>query len=114
MCSPNLRQAAAWAFALFAGFCAVADAVDLRYDRTEDFAPLRLGQRRRRAPKTFLYAEFLGKYGQFQNYLHYWIDRPLFWDRATRPERFAYETPQSFAIHAAQLRKGGLAGVVRR
>ena len=89
---------------------AIAYGIDLRYDRTEDFAPLCLGQRRRRAPKTFLYAEFLNKYGQFQNYLHYWIDRPLFWDRATRPERFAYETPPSFAIHAAQLRKGGLDG----
>ena len=110
MHSHTFKQSAALASVLLAGLCAVADAVDLRYDRTEDFAPPCLGQRRRRAPKTFLYAEFLNKYGQFQNYLQYWIDRPLFWDRATRPERFAYETPQSFAIHAAQLVKGGLDG----
>ena len=110
MYSLTFKQSVTWASVLFAGFCAVADGIDLRYDRTEDFAQPCLGPRRRRAPKTFLYAEFLNKYGQFQNYLHYWIDRPLFWDRATRPERFAYETPPSFAIHAAQLVKDELDG----
>lgn len=81
------------------------------YERTEDFAPVRIGDRARREKETLVFAEFLNKYGMFQNYLHYWIDRPLYWDRAMRPERMAYETPESFATHAQQLRKYGLDGL---
>ncbi len=78
--------------------------------RSENFNQPKLGERRRQAKETLLYAEFLAKYGMFQDYLHYWIDRPLFWNRATRPEKFEFETRASFDIHGAQLEKAGLDG----
>ena len=80
------------------------------FTRSEDFTPVKVGPRRRLAKETMLFAEFQVKYGMYQNYLHYWIDRPLFWDRATRPAKFAYETPESFAIHAREASAAGLDG----
>ena len=82
----------------------------IAFTRMEDFTPVRVGPRRRLAKETMLFAEFQVKYGMYQNYLHYWIDRPLFWDRATRPQKFAYETPESFAIHVREARNAGLDG----
>ena len=87
------------------------DAAGLVCERKENFVQPRIGKRRRLSKETLLYAEFLNKYGMFQNYLHYWIDRPLYCDRALRPKAFAYETPESFAVHGAQLRKAGLDGL---
>lgn len=81
------------------------------FRRTEDFAPVEIGSRNRLADETLLYAEFQVKYGVFHNYLHKWIDRPLFYDRALRPEKFAYETPDSLAIHAREMRNAGLDGL---
>ncbi len=80
------------------------------FTRTEDFTPIEIGPRKRHAKGTLLFAEFQVKYGMFQNYLHYWIDRPLFWNRAMRPAKFAYETPESFAIHVREARNAGLDG----
>lgn len=87
------------------------DTAGLACEREENAVQPQIGKRRRLAKETLLYAEFLSKYGMFQNYLHYWIDRPLYCDRALRPETFAYETPESFAVHGAQLRKAGLDGL---
>ncbi len=77
------------------------------YTRTIDFTPVEIGKRERQTKETMYFAEAQLKYGMFQNFLHYWIDRPLFWDRDTRhPERkFAYMTYPSFMIDVAQLRK---------
>ena len=83
----------------------------MAFERTEDFTPVTLGARPRAAERPLFFAEFLGKYGMFQNYLHYWIDRPLYWDRAMRPERMEYETAASFAVHAEQLSKYQLDGL---
>ncbi len=82
----------------------------LRCERSENFVQPVVGGRRRLARETKLYAEFLFKYGVYQDYLHYWIDRPLYLDRALRPADFAYDTPESFAVHGAQLKKAGLDG----
>lgn len=82
----------------------------IAFVRTEDFLQPRPGTRVRVAEHTRLYAEFQFKYGQYQNYLHTWIDRPLFWNRTLRPEKFAYETAESFAVHARELRNCGLDG----
>ena len=54
------------------------------FTRTSDFTPVTIGERARNAKETMYFAEAQLKYGMFQNYLHYWIDRPLFWNRATR------------------------------
>lgn len=83
----------------------------IAFERTEDFAPVTLGTRTKAARELLFFAEFLNKYGMFQNYLHYWIDRPLYWNRATRPEKMAYETPESVAVHARQLQKYMLDGL---
>ena len=83
----------------------------VEFRRSEDFAPVEIGPRRRVADRALLYAEFQVKYGVFHNYLHKWIDRPLFYDRALRPEKFAYETPDSLAVHAREMRNAGLDGL---
>ena len=90
-------------------FGAYGDAT-LPYTRTEDFAPVEVVRRSRLSAEPQLYAEFLCKYGMFQNYLHYWIDRPLFCNRAMRPSEFAHETAPSFAVHARELGKSGFDG----
>ena len=83
------------------------------FTRTSDFTPVTIGERARNAKETMFFAEAQLKYGMFQNYLHYWIDRPLFWNRATRhPERrFAYMTYPSFMIDVEQLRKYEMDGL---
>jgi len=90
----------------------LAVSVFAEYERTEDFAPVTFGPRKRVAEKTLLFAEFLAQYGQHHNYLHKWIDRPLFWNRSLRPadNRFTYQTAESFAIHAREARRAGLDG----
>ena len=83
------------------------------FTATRDFTPLAIGKRERNAKETMFFSEAQLKYGMFQNYLHYWIDRPLFWNRATRhPERkFAYMTYPSFMIEVEQLRKYEMDGL---
>ena len=93
-----------------AGNGVFADGSCLRFRRSEDFTPITTGPRRRLAKETMLYAEFQVKYGMYQNYLHNWIDRPLFYDRSLRPEKFAFETPESFAVHLREARRSGLDG----
>ena len=82
-----------------------------KFKRTEDFSAIEIGPRRRLAKETLLFAEFQVKYGVFHDYLHEWIDRPLFWDRALRPDTFQYETQDSLAIHAREMRNAGLDGL---
>ena len=69
--------------------------------------------RRRLAPRTLVFAETITHYGVFQNYLHYWIDRPLFWDRSMRhaPGKFCFDTFDSFRITRREARKYGLDGL---
>ena len=86
-------------------------AMSAEFRRTEDFAPVTVGTRKRQAPETMLFAEFQVKYGVFHSYLHKWIDRPLFWSRALRPEKFEYETCDSLAVHVREMRYAGLDGL---
>lgn len=64
-------------------------------------------------PRTHVFAETITHYGLFQNYLHYWIDRPLFWDRSLRPEpgKFSYDTFESFCVTRREAMKYGLDGL---
>ena len=86
---------------------------EIPFTVTRDFTPVTIGKRGRNAKETMYFAEAQLKYGMFQNYLHYWIDRPLFWNRASRhPERkFAYMTYPSFMIDVEQLRKYEMDGL---
>lgn len=55
------------------------------------------GPRQPVAERIFLYPEIQYKYGLFQNFLDEYIDRPLFYDRATRyKNQFSYMTKESF------------------
>ena len=85
--------------------------LDAPFERSETCSMPQVGTRPRLVPETLLYSEFLVKYGMYPNYLHYWIDRPLFWNRETRPAAFEYETEGSIAITARQLEKAGLDGL---
>ena len=82
-------------------------------ERKTDPLPFLLGTRQRTAPQIMFFAESQLKYGMFQNYLHYWIDRPLFFDRSSRyPERrFSYMTEKSILIDVRQIRQYGLDGL---
>lgn len=98
---------------LFSLLSAVSLPAAIPFTRTSDFTPVTVGERNRNAKETLYFSEAQLKYGMFQNFLHYWIDRPLFWDRATRhPERkFAYMTRPSFMVDVAQLRKYEMDGL---
>lgn len=98
---------------LFTLVAVMMSSAGVEYTRTSDFTPVTLGTRKRNTKETLYFAEAQLKYGMFQNYLHYWIDRPLFWNRATRhPERkFAYMTYPSFMIDVEQLRKYEMDGL---
>ena len=95
---------------LAAAGCAGAQAPCERTFRTER---IEVGPRRRLAPRTMLFAETITHYGLFQNYLHMWIDRPLFWDRRLRhaPDTFVYDTCESFRVTRREAMKYGLDGL---
>ena len=97
--------------ALLSGLTLSGFGGDVGFRRTEDFTAFEIGPRPRRAKETLLFTEFQVKYGVFHNYLHTWIDRPLFWDRALRPDTFQYETRDSLAIHVREMRNAGLDGL---
>ena len=98
--------AALLAGSAFAGVCG-----QIPFERRENQQGVSIGARKRVVPEAMLFAEALVKYGQFQNYLHYWIDRPLFWDRAFRKEKFAFETLESFTVHLREARRYGMNGL---
>lgn len=87
-------------------FCAIVLAAltgasanaDVPFVRTEESTPVTIGARRRQTPRTFIYAETVGSYSLFQNFLHRWLDRPLFFDRTLRhaPGAFEYDNKESF------------------
>ena len=55
------------------------------------------GTRKRIAERMLMYPEIQYKYGLFQNFLGGYVDRPLFFDRATRYKgNFQYITPDSY------------------
>lgn len=72
-----------------------------------------VGQRNRVSDRTLLFAETITSYAHYQNFLHFWIDRPLFFDRVLRPDlakRFMYDTKESFELSQRDARKCGLDG----
>lgn len=89
---------------------AALGAADLPYQRTEDFAPVTIGTRVRQTTRTFFFAETVGQYSLFQNFLHRWLDRPLYTDTGLRPEKFCYETQAAFDIARASAIRSGLDG----
>ena len=100
-------------FFLISLMSAAVLSAETTFTAARDFTPLAIGKRERNAKETMFFSEAQLKYGMFQNYLHYWIDRPLFWNRAARhPERkFAYMTYPSFMIDVEQLRKYEMDGL---
>ena len=97
------------ALAALAGAAAPAE---LPFTRTEDFTPVVVGTRRRQTPRTFVYTETVAQYSLFQNFLHRWLDRPLYFDRTLRhaPGAFAYDTRECFEIARAAAVRYGLDG----
>lgn len=85
----------------------------LEYVRTDDSQNFRAGNRKKVAEKSIFFPEFQFMYGLFQNYLHKWIDRPLFFDRDTRyPDgTFAYVTEKSFLKEAEIVKSYGFNGL---
>ena len=56
---------------------------DIKFERTEFTSPLEVGKRHRAAKETMIYAR-IQPYDLYNNYLHRWIDRPLFLNRKWR------------------------------
>lgn len=81
------------------------------YTRIAEPAPNLTPLRKRLAPRTLMYPENQYKYGLFQNFLDGYIDRPLFYDRATRyTDKFAYLTAESFLRDAKIMQSYGFDG----
>lgn len=80
------------------------------FTRSEYQPDLTLGARRRIAQIPAFYPEVQYKYGLFQNFSGTYIDRPLFYDRALRPERFSYMTKESYFRDIAIMKQYGFDG----
>ena len=90
---------------------ALSLAAQFPFTRTAESAPDLAPRRPRIAPKVLMYPEVQYKYGLFQNFLDGYIDRPLFFDRATRyKDKFAYSTRESFVRDAEIMRGYGFDG----
>lgn len=63
------------------------------------------------AGRTLLWSRNQMKYGLYQNYLHYWMDRPLLADRSLRPWPWEVSTYPDFSRSLAQMQSYGLDGV---
>ncbi len=58
-------------------------AAEIRFERTEQTSDMKIGARKRVTPYTMIYAR-IQPYTLYENYLHEWIDRPLFLDSSLR------------------------------
>ena len=107
--SPAVRSAAC---ALAALLPCVAARGEIPFERTEDFAPVTVGPRVRQTSRTFVYAETVGQYSLFQNFLHRWLDRPLHFSRSLRPTsgKFVYSTPECFRMARDEAMRYGIDG----
>jgi hypothetical protein len=85
----------------------------LEYTKSIDSQKFTPGKRSKVAQETIFFPEFQFMYGLFQNYLHKWIDRPLFFDRTTRYEdgTFSYVTKKSFLKEAEIVKSYGFNGL---
>lgn len=62
---------------------AAGKADEVKFERTEVTSPLKIGKRHRVVKDTMIYAR-IQPYDLYNNYLHRWIDRPLFLNREWR------------------------------
>ena len=83
---------------------------EVHFTRQEEISAGKPGERQRQVSTPLIFAEVIAKYGVYQNFLHYYIERPLFFDRSTRNEHaFESFTKRNFiqseipAIQAAGL-----------
>jgi hypothetical protein len=74
--------------ALFSQVTLRAQKQNIQYQRSEFTSPLKIGKRLKAVKKTMIYAR-IQPYDLYSNYLHRWIDRPLFLSRELRnyPDR---------------------------
>ena len=59
---------------------------EVHFTRQEEISAGKLGERQRQVSTPLIFAEVIAKYGVYQNFLHYYIERPLFFDRSKRNE----------------------------
>ena len=84
------------------------------YERRESRDRMWPPVRQRVVDRTLLYAETIFGYSHFQNFLHYWIDRPLFTSRSLRPDlakRYRTDTRESFLLSQRDALACGLDGL---
>ncbi|MBR2345342.1 MAG: hypothetical protein IKA71_06105 [Lentisphaeria bacterium] len=91
--------------------CAVVLCGAVPFERSTEPAPDLKPKRAKLAPSVLMYPEVQYKYGLFQNFLHGYIDRPLFFDRATRyTGNFEYMTEESIVRDAQIMKTYGFNG----
>lgn len=108
------RPEKAFPLALAALACACVWGGGIPYERTESREPIVIGPRQRVTDRTWLFAETITSYAHYQNFLHYWIDRPLFTDRALRPDlakKFQYDSKESFLVAQRDVLRAGMDGL---
>jgi hypothetical protein len=65
------------------------------------------------AGRTLVWPRIQTKYGHYQNFLHYWLDRPLLADRSLRPSPWSVNTYPSFRRMIGQMDEYGMDGVAK-
>ncbi len=98
---------------LFPGLLAAfaLHAAELPFSRAVHEPDLIRGTRKPVAERVLMYPEIQYKYGLFQNFLGGYIDRPLFFDRATRyKNKFQHITADSFFREIEIMRSYGFDG----
>jgi Concanavalin A-like lectin/glucanases superfamily len=68
---------------IFSTACASEKVKEITFNRTEVSSPLKIGKRRKSVKETMIFAR-IQPYDLYSNYLHRWIDRPLFLSREIR------------------------------
>lgn len=80
------------------------------YTRIVSEPELKSGPRRRTAGEVLIFPECQYKYSLFQNFLGDFVDRPLFFNRAWRTEKFEYMNAPAFLKDIEIMKSYGMNG----
>jgi len=89
------------------------DNLSLHQNTPASFNTLKRDKKITKPARTLIFPRAQLKYALFQNYLDWWIDRPLFFDRSLRYKtgQFSYNSPESFIREADIIRRYGYDGL---
>ena len=79
----------------------------LKYSRNEYIDRLEMGQRKSMTKRPYIFPRSQYQYGQYQNYLNWWVDRPLIMERSLRypTGQFKHMMKKDFLQHTVPIVK---------